>query len=165
MPSFDEIETQIDVLLDKSEDELTEEEQLWLEEALDVLAHAEGEKADRTAFLIKKWESKGKFLKGEGQVLSDKGRAYENRAKRLKERFKYHMVEHGLTRISGEKYSICLQNNSQASLRVLDPTVIPSQYWNQPEPVLMNSLVLSDIKAGVVVPGVSAEVGQHIRIR
>ena len=164
MPSLYEIEQRIDAKLEKSEDELTEEEKAELEADLIELAGEEEDKVDSSGFRLFKWKANADFYAAQEALFASKKKACLSKAERLKELYQDIMKAKGLKKISGKKYTISLQN-SAPSLHVDDISKIPAEYFTVPDPVLSKSLALSHLKEGVVIPGCSIERKQHIRIR
>jgi hypothetical protein len=128
---FDIDERLID-LMDCVEDAAEEGEipQLMLDEINDYL-EAFRTKVDRIAGYCRWQESIGTICGEEADRLSARKRAAERRVNRLKDMLMAFMMSRGLKKLEGEKSTIGLQANSNASLQIDNPLQIGECFFEK----------------------------------
>lgn len=129
-------------------------------------------KAEATAMVIRNIEAAGEVEAARAKQFEieyaryrNRARAAENQARRLKEYIKAHMGTMGLAKIEGVQLKLAVQRNSVPAIRVVDLDAVPAEFLIPQPPKLNNEMVKADWKAGAEVPGVSVELGNHLRIR
>lgn len=106
MPSFANIEQEIQNMLELAEYELSEEQQEALEQYIAELGEQEADKIDKMAVYIKSQLELAECCRKEAQRLSKKARAAENVAQRLKDHYLAVMTANGLEKVKGNAYML-----------------------------------------------------------
>lgn len=155
-------------------------------DALQIYIEAEVQKVDRVAAWIKHNEMLDSTKKAEKQRLDARGKRITGRIERTKHFLALFMRNRGIKQIDGKLYTLSLVPNSQPTVTVTDDALIPDAYktvtvtmplerwkkdieWTLTDPpkveisVDKTAIHLAD-KAGVSVPGVKVEHGDHIRL-
>lgn len=88
-----------------------------------------GTKVDNIANYIKSQENDIRNARTEIERLQSRHAAAENRVERLKGLLKYFMQTRNLSSMKGRLNTISLRKNSQDSLVVERPEIIPAEYW------------------------------------
>lgn len=133
-------------------------------EALNAIDGELAEKLENYAMIIVNRQANIDGKKAEAKRLLDSAKSEENAIKRMKENMQFAMVTAGQTKVKGEKFNFNVQKNPP-SLKVVDETLVPEIFFEQPEPVLNKKLLLSALKDGHKYEGVEIEQGESIRIR
>lgn len=100
-----------------------------LRQALLDYCEAFGTKVDNIANYIKSQEYQVRNAKAEIDRLQTRQVAAENKVERLKALLKYFMQTRNVPSMKGRLNTISLRKNSQDSLIVHRPEMIPSEYW------------------------------------
>jgi hypothetical protein len=100
-----------------------------LRDAVLDYCEAFGQKVDNIANYIKSLENDVRSAAAEVERLQSRRSAAENRIERLKGLLKYFMETRNLLRMKGHLNTISLRRNSQDSLIVDRPDLIPPEYW------------------------------------
>lgn len=100
-----------------------------LRQALLDYCEAFGTKVDNIANYIKSQENEARNAKAEIDRLQARQTTAEKKVDRLKGLLKYFMVSRTLRAMKGRLNTISLRKNSQDSLIVERPEVIPPEYW------------------------------------
>lgn len=135
-----------------------------LEETLQSIEGALEEKLESYAMVIRNIESDVDGLKGEEKRLADRRKTMENGIKRMKETMHYAMSSTGETKVKGEKFTFTIQKNPP-SLKVLDESVIPKEFFVVVAPSLDKKAIMEQLKAGNEVTGTQIQQGESLRIR
>ena len=155
-----EITTAINTLIDVVE---CDEETLQ-----DTLEALEGEFDDKIQYLIQKaleCDSSADICKAEAERIASRKKAFENRAKRIRDFIQYQMTLVNKPKLNYPLYTVYIQNNPP-KVNVADETLIPSLYWiEKVEKSLDKKSILELLKTGIEVPGCSMEQGQSLRIK
>lgn len=122
------------------------------------------DKAENIAKLIKTMEVEVTGYKEEEARLAARRKTLEIRTKGLKEYLESSMRAVDKFKFKGKLFSFNIQKN-QASVEVLDESLIPKELFNTPAPVLDKKETLSRLKAGEEVPGVILKQSESLRIR
>ncbi len=122
-----EIDREMDVLFDHIQDELEEagepsqESKALFEQLCDVF----GDKVDRIGRFIRVMEARAAYCKGEASRLATRGRVAENKVDQTKALILYFLQSRDVTKMEGKQFTLRRQKNSQDSVRILDPSLIP----------------------------------------
>ena len=135
-----------------------------LTDTLEALEDAIEDKAENTAKVIKQLEANASMLDNEINRLTERKKASDNNAKRLKVYLQEQFEKVGTDKIKGEIFTVAIQNNPQ-SVDVLDETKIPAAYFIEQAPKLDRKELLEQLKAGETIPGVTVKQSRSLRIR
>ena len=122
-----EIDREMDVLFDQIQDELEEagepsqESKTRFEQLCDVF----GDKVDRIGRFIRVMEARAAYCKGEASRLATRGRVAENKVDQTKALILYFLQSRDATKMEGKQFTLRRQKNSQDSVRISDPALIP----------------------------------------
>ena len=122
-----EIDREMDVLFDQIQDELEEagepsqESKARFEQLCDVF----GDKVDRIGRFIRVMEARAAYCKGEASRLAIRGRVAENKVDQTKALILYFLQSRDVTKMEGKQFTLRRQKNSQDSVRISDPSLIP----------------------------------------
>lgn len=122
-----EIDREMDVLLDHIQDELEEagepspESKARFEQLCDVF----GDKVDRIGRFIRVMEARAAYCKGEASRLATRGRVAEIKVDQTKALILYFLQSRDVTKMEGKQFTLRCQKNSQDSVRISDPALIP----------------------------------------
>lgn len=135
-----------------------------LADTLEALEDAIEVKAENTAKVIKQLEANAEMLANESRRLSERKSAIENNVRNLKSYLQDQLDKCGKSKIKGEIFTVAIQNNPQ-SVDVLDESLIPSTYFIQQAPKLDRKELLTHLKAGEEIAGVTIKQTKSLRIR
>ena len=135
-----------------------------LTDTLEALEDAIEDKAENTAKVIKQLEANASMLDNEINRLTERKKASDNNAKRLKVYLQEQLEKVGTDKIKGEIFTVAIKNNPQ-SVDVLDETKIPAAYFIEQAPKLDRKELLEQLKAGETIPGVTVKQSRSLRIR
>ena len=122
-----EIDREMDVLFDHIQDELEEtgepsqESKARFEQLCDVF----GDKVDRVGRFIRVMEARAAYCKGEASRLATRGRVAENKVDQTKALILYFLQSRDVAKMEGKQFTLRRQKNSQDSVRISDPALIP----------------------------------------
>ena len=165
MPSFDQIQTEIQNMLDVPDDQLTDEQRAAMDAYLDELAGQEADKVDSFALFIRAETARAKYFKEEGQRLTNKAKTAEGRINYLKHKYLCTMQQHGLTKIQGNAYSLSIRHTPTVEVTDVDllddlyARVIPAKREAD------KRVILEALKSGVDVPGCRIVQTDSLQIR
>ena len=165
MPSFDQIQTEIQNMLDVPDDQLTDEQRAAMDAYLDELAGQEADKVDSFALFIRAETARAKYFKEEGQRLTNKAKTAEGRINYLKHKYLCTMQQHGLTKIQGSAYSLSIRHTPTVEVTDVDllddlyARVIPAKREAD------KRVILEALKSGVDVPGCRIVQTDSLQIR
>jgi hypothetical protein len=171
MATLLQIEADAQALLDLIEGtdaELTSETESALDVWFKEVESAEASKLEGYCKIIRTFELRAAARKEEAERLAKLVRAEENKAKRLKERLKFHLEATGKHRIDTATYRITLVANGGPVPFEMPPDAreLPPEYVNE---IVTHKPRIEDIRdalaAGKAVPGCRLrERGCHVRI-
>jgi len=121
------------------------------------------EKAEGYAQIIRSLEADKDAVKAEAKRLSDRATAYENNAKRLRERLQEAMVSTKRTNFKTLLFSFAIQNNPK-SVSIADDAVIPKDYLRITESP-DRTAIKAALEKGITVPGCVLTQSTSLRIR
>jgi hypothetical protein len=122
-----EIDRELDVLFDQMQDELEETGVASPEsvERFHTFCDAYGEKVDRIGRFIRVMEARTAYCKAEASRLTARGRSAENKVEQTKALVLYYLQSREMTKMEGKQFTLRCQKNSQDSVRISDPALIP----------------------------------------
>ena len=163
MPTFEDIQTEIQNMLDIADD-LTPEQQQHMEDYLRELGLQESEKVDRFAWFVMEQAGKAKTCKEAADHLAKKAKTIENRVSWLKARYAEIMRQHGLKKVSGSLYSLSARP-SQAVL-VNDVNSLPEAYKSLKTEISANKIAIKEaLLSGTEIPGCELITRASLQIR
>ena len=140
-------ETVLNMLYDEEIDE---------QMVLDTLESIEGEiedKADGYAKIIKELLGDAEKIKAEKLRLEARQKAFENRAKLLRNNLQNMMTQLGKTKFKTELFSFGIQKNGgKLPLIINDISKVPEEYFKHTEKELNNTKIREDLEAGKELP-------------
>jgi predicted nuclease with TOPRIM domain len=145
--------------------EMAEEmDAITLQDTLESITEEIEDKAENIAKLIKNLNADVDALKAEEKRLADRRRGLEGKVSNLKEYLQNQLEVAGLDKVKRPTLTVSIQNNPP-SLEVADENLIPSDYRiPQPDKIDKKSL-LTLLKDGMEIEGVSIKQGRGLRIR
>lgn len=122
-----EIDREMDVLFDRIQDELEEtgEPSQESKDRFQQLCDVFGDKVDRIGRFIRVMEARAAYCKGESARLAVRGRVAENKVEQTKALILYFLQSREVTKMEGKQFTLRCQKNSQDSVRISDPSLIP----------------------------------------
>ncbi len=84
-----------------------------------------GDKVDRIGRFIRVMEARAAYCKGESVRLAVCGRVAENKVEQTKALILYFLQSREITKMEGKQFTLRSQKNSQDSVRISDPSLIP----------------------------------------
>ena len=122
-----EIDRELDVLFDQMQDELEETGVASPEsvERFHTFCDAYGEKVDRIGRFIRVMEARNAYCKTEAARLTARGKSAENKVEQTKALVLYYLQSREMTKMEGKQFTLRCQKNSQDSVRISDPALIP----------------------------------------
>ena len=134
-----------------------------LTDTLEALEDAIEDKAENTAKVIKQLEANASMLDNEINRLTERKKASDNNAKRLKVYLQEQLEKVGTDKIKGEIFTVAIQNNPP-SVRVTDESKLIGYLVEQPKK-LDKKAIMTDLKAGREVSGAELQHSRSLRIR
>jgi Siphovirus Gp157 len=123
-------------------------------------------KAQSVAFMARSMEADAAAVKQWAKDATERAKAIEARAERLREYLSDNMEACGIQRIEGP--GITLSFRKSHAVVIDEPGLIPAEYMRTPEPppAAPDKRAITDaIKLGEVVPGAHVETRQALQIR
>jgi hypothetical protein len=122
-----DIDREIDVMLDLMQDELEETGEVSKEsrDQFQRFCEAFGQKVDRIGRFIRVMEAREAYCKSEAARLAARGKTAENKAAQTKALVLYFLETRSLTKMEGPQFTLRRQKNSQDSVKIKNPDVIP----------------------------------------
>ena len=154
LPTFDHIEEELSAMLSIPDEELTEEQKLYLEQYLDELGQQEADKIDRFCQFVRIETERAEAIKAESKRLARKAQTAQNRLDYIRARYLTIMQQHGLRKVSGKVYTASVRESQAVAIE--DQNAIPAEFWKVREERTPDKLKIRNyINAGQVVPGCS----------
>ncbi len=175
MPSFSNIEEEIQTILDSFADielgeahadnvELSEEQKAALNAYLDELGMQEKDKIDAFGQYLRFDAAKAEALRAEAQRLTQKARAIENRDAHMKEYYIAVAKAHGLKKIEGNTYTMSVRNTKVCSIP--DESLVPDEWCKiETKRTPVKRDILFALKQGTVIPGCSIGITESLLIK
>ena len=136
-------------------------------DTLEGLSGEFNDKAESVTKFIRNLEAASAARSAEAKRLADEAKAIDKKIEGIKQYLLTSMQRTGIEKVSGQLFVISLQNNP-ASVHVTDESLIPRDYWKQPEPPppsLDKNLIKQAIKDGHTVPGAELKQSQRVSIK
>lgn len=124
-------------------------------------------KATNVSMFIRNLEASAEAIKDAERKMAERRKALESRAEKIKEYLKINMQKTGITKIECPHFQISLRNNPE-SVDVLNPDLIPIEYFTIPEPpppILDKVALKKAIQSGKEVEGARLIRNQSIQIK
>ena len=90
-----------------------------------MFCDAYGEKVDRIGRFIRVMEARSTYCKAEAARLVARGKSSENKVEQTKLLILYYLQSRDITKMEGKQFTLRCQKNSQDSVRISDPELIP----------------------------------------
>lgn len=138
-----------------------------LKDTLEGLSGTLEAKAVNVAMFVRNLETTADSIKDAEKAMSDRRKAIENRAARVKEYIKENMIRAGILKIESPYFKLAIQNNPP-SVKIENAEEIPQHFFKIPEPpppVPDKTAIGAALKAGESVPGAWLEQGQRLVIK
>ena len=157
-----------------------------------MFCDAFGEKVDRIGRFIRVMEARTAYCKAEAARLIARGKSAENKVEQTKLLVMYYLQSREMTKMEGKQFTLRCQKNSQDSVHITDPALIPLRLkriearfhggtWERllagvpkdmrsilaagiQDVVPMNDAIKQAIGQGVCVDGATVTRGHHVRI-
>jgi len=128
--SLFEIDMELDELLEEMEQQMESEGRTSedLAARFQRLFAAHGEKVDRIGRFVRMMEAREQFCRSEAARLSDRARSAAARIERTKNVVLTYLLSRDLKKIEGHQFTLRAQNNSQDSVRIINPAELPISY-------------------------------------
>lgn len=125
-----EIDRELDCLFDHIQDELEETGEVSPEskQRFDQFCDAFGEKVDRIGRFIRIMEARTAYCKSESARLATRAKVAENKVEQTKALILYYLQSRAITKMEGKQFTLRCQKNSQDSVRIGDPTLLPFRF-------------------------------------
>jgi hypothetical protein len=122
-----EIDHELDLMFERVQEEFDESGEASPEsiERFQQFCDAYGEKVDRIGRFIRVMEARTVYCKSEAARLVARGKAAENKVEQTKSLLLYFLQSRQLSKMEGKQFTIRCQKNSQDSVRISDPALIP----------------------------------------
>lgn len=133
----------------------------------DTLEALEGSFEEKVENCVKVWRdllADRDKCKQEAYRLTERANSFDKKAEALKSYIEVMMLRAGKDKVKTATFSLNIQNNPE-SVDVTDQSMIPPQFWKQPEPVLDKQAIKDALKANLPVPGAQLKQTQSLRIR
>lgn len=160
MSTIYEIKGEIFELMDLMEEDPENE---IIRDTLDALRGELEVKAEGYCKIIREFEGKVSIVDAEMDRLNQKKQTYANNIRRLKDTLLNAMLDTGHTKIKGDLFSLSVRNNAPSLGDI--PDKLPEKYLIPQDPKIDKKLLLSDIKAGEEIKGVTLRRTQSLLIK
>jgi flagellar biosynthesis protein FliP len=136
----------------------------------DTLEGLSGElevKATNVAMFIKNLEASADAIKTAEKQMADRRKSIEAKTDRLRQYLLENMQRTSINKIESPYFVLSVRNNPPA-VDVINLAMIPSQYFDIPEPIaltLNKNRLKEDLKAGIEVEGARLTAGQSLSIK
>lgn len=135
-----------------------------LDDTLESLEDAIEDKLENIGKVIKTIDAEAAGLKAEETRLADRRKSLEANTKRLKQYAEQSMLDAGIKKSKGQLFTFSIQKNPP-SVDIVDESLIPEIFFDQPKPVLNKKLLLGELKNGFEYEGVQLKQGESLRIK
>ena len=173
MPSFSNIEEEIQTILDSfadieigeahaEETLLSMEQKVALNSYLEELGTQEKDKVDGLGMYLRSESNRAEFLRSEAARLINKARAIENKTDHIKDYYLSVMQRNGLKKIAGNTFTVSARATKVCAVKDMD--AVPQQFLKTETKVSpMKAEILKALKAGQVVPG--CEISENVSLQ
>ena len=137
---------------------------------IDTIESLSGElevKARSVAMFVRNMEATAAAIKDAESQMSARRKAYEARAKRVRDYLLQNMIAAGIEKIESPMLVLSIRKNPPA-VDIFDDKQVPSDYWTDPPPppkTIDKNLVKQAIKDGFDVPGAKLTQGVRLDIK
>lgn len=135
-----------------------------LKDTLDSIDEAIEIKVENTAKVIRILESNVAAIDMEQKRLTNRKSTLNNNITGIKRYLQEEMEKVGKEKIKGQLFNVGIQNNPQ-SVRVVDESLIPEEYFTPQPPKLNKKELLRDLKNGDEFTGAELIQTRSLRIR
>ena len=133
-------------------------------DTLEGEAGALEEKAESIAAIARNLEAAAAAIQEDERRMAKRRQAFERRADRLRTYLTDCMQMAGIKKIEGRRFSISVRKNPP-SVEVYDESLLPSEFFRIPDPVMDKKKVMDLLKAGMEVPGATLKQGTRLDIK
>lgn len=122
------------------------------------------DKAEGVALYIKELNAEAEAIKAEENVLSERRKAKENKAEKLKQYLSNNMMEVGVKKIDTSKVALSFRKSTAVS--ITNEKDIPEAYTEIVKTAKIDKKAIGDaIKSGQVVPGAELVENMNLQIK
>lgn len=124
-------------------------------------------KAVNVAQFVRNLESSAEQIKAAEKAMSDRRKAIENRADRVRQYLLDNMIATGITKIECPYFKLTVRDNPPAVV-INEPGLIPASYMTDPPPpppAPDKTLIKKAIQDGFEVPGAHLTRGKRLEIK
>ena len=165
MPTFANIQEEINNILEIPDEELTEEQRAAVEEYLNELGQQEASKVDGFAQFVRLEEARAKAMKEEAKRLTARAKTAEGRIAYLKSRYLDIMSSNGLRKVQGDAYTISVRE-SKAVVVPDDLSGLDEIFLRRKEMVEADKVVIKEALAnGQSIPGCELRTNYSLQIK
>ena len=150
MPSFYDINEELQNMLEVSANDMTPEQQAELDRYIDELENQAEDKIDAFCGWIKEQAARIDAIKSEANRLAGKARIMQNNIDRIKSHYLFTLDQIGKAKAQGKIYTIAKRKSQQCV--IYDDSLIPQKYVSY-TPKISLADIKADIRSGVQVPG------------
>ena len=143
---------------------IEQEDEQVLIDTLASINDALEDKADAYTSIIKNLESDNHVIDEEIKRLKRRKASNDNAIKRMKESLQNAMEETGKLKFKTSLNTYNIQKNPP-SLKIVDESLIPKDYWISQAPKLNKKEVLTHLKNGGEIAGVEVQQTKSLRVR
>lgn len=126
MPTFAQIQHEIQAMLDTPDEELTDEQPRLMDEYLAELGSAEAAKVDSFARFVRLASAQADALRAEAARLQARAKAVENRIDGLRGHYLQIMARYGPQKVTGEVHTLSTRTTN--AVEVLNETAVPQEF-------------------------------------
>jgi hypothetical protein len=133
----------------------------------DTLEALDGTFEEKVENCVKAWRNliaSRDACKAEAYRLTERVNSFDKKAEALKSYIEVMMLRAGKDKVKTATFTLNIQNNNE-SVDITDQSMIPPQFWKQPEPVLDKQAIKDALKANLPVPGAQLKQTKSLRIR
>jgi hypothetical protein len=133
----------------------------------DTIEALDGTFEEKVENCVKAWRNLIAYrdaCKAEAYRLTDRANSFDKKAEALKSYIEVMMLRAGKDKVKTATFTLNIQNNPE-SVDITDQSMIPPQFWKQPEPVLDKQAIKDALKSNLPVPGAQLKQTQSLRIR
>ena len=165
MATLNEILATIQHLLDVPYDELTEEEQAELDEALQTAGQAEADKVDGIAQFLQLETAHIKAIKEESARLATRAKTAQAKIDRYKMYLLASLESKGLKKLCGDIYTLSTRKSMSVQVQG-KPEDLPEEYRTTTVSVAPNKTAIgAHLKTGVLIPNCRLVQGVSLQVK
>lgn len=125
------------------------------------------EKAKAVAMFARNLEASAEAIKQAEKQMSDRRKALENKADKVRQYLLENMLKTGISKIDCPYFSLSVRKNPPA-VEIIQQDMIPMEYFDippMPAPQLNKNRLKDDLKNGVIVDGAKLTQGHSLQIK